>query len=72
MLNNNCDVMRLLGDNEESELLGAATSSKRLFGGGGRVNNISKKYLWIYGNIFIPFYYIRVNTNKILSRSEQI
>ena len=31
-----------------------------------------EKYLLIYSNMFIPFYYIRVNTNKISSKSDQI
>ena len=30
------------------------------------MNQISKKYLWIYSNRFIPLYYIRRNTKKKL------
>ena len=30
------------------------------------MNQISKKYLWIYSNRFIPLYYIRRNTKKNL------
>jgi hypothetical protein len=33
-------------------------------GGEGRVAQICKRFLWIYSNKVIPFYYIRVNTNK--------